>query len=270
MSWPDVKLIPQTNKLDKKRPPLECTHVENQQHLVKDKENFYLVTLNNDSFSCTCTFYISQRMVCKHGFYCIEKHGLQFTQGWVLSRWLKPHLKRLASETGGMPKLPKEKSPTNPDEKYSHTKKLADEFIRVATNKDPSTYMEMMHQLRMITVGHAEDIEVHVQLLREEPLDLNLPRKSHPKEKGQSNETEERKGKGKKVEQVDGKSTQSKGRYAHSKGTEKAVEDDCGAVKAEVEDNVDCLDEEDVEDNESEHNDGAGSAFDDGEEAVAD
>ena len=120
-------------------------------------------------------------MVCKHGFYCIEEHGLQFRDSWVLRRWLKPHWKRLANEKGGMPNLPKEKAPTDPDAKYSHTKPLTDYFINVATNKDPSTYMTMMEQLRMITVCHAEGIEVEVRLLRDAPLDLNMPGTSERK-----------------------------------------------------------------------------------------
>ena len=281
-----VELMLEEKKLlkDKKKHKMECTEVKGHHHLVKENRNSYLVTLADDRYSCTCTFFRSQRLVCKHGFHCIEMHALPFKPCWVLSRWVKPHLKKLARENKNHPNLPEEKAPTDSDVKYSHTKNLANEFINVATNKDPATYMLMMEQLRIITVGHTEGIEVSVRFMSDEPIDMDLGRDTTKKAGlSKENKNKETKSTCKNDTGVKDRTRGSKyesrkeGNYTdteverdnrvHTEVYDDLIEEDSvGGTKEEDDDKIGEVDKEDIEHDTYEEEEANGDNDDDEEE----
>ena len=78
---------------------LKCEVVEEEDMTVHMKVNrkeggqrSYDICYNPQNVSCTCEFFITQGLPCRHLFVLdIKRGGVIFEESWVLKRWLKAH-----------------------------------------------------------------------------------------------------------------------------------------------------------------------------------
>ncbi|KAI0221888.1 hypothetical protein LSAT2_026819, partial [Lamellibrachia satsuma] len=78
---------------------LKCDVVEEEDMIVHMKINrkeggqhSYDICYNPQNVNCTCEFFITQGLPCRHLFFLdIKRGGVIFEESWVLKRWLKAH-----------------------------------------------------------------------------------------------------------------------------------------------------------------------------------